>query len=120
MKKNKDSKRYLKHLRSRKFSLRSLCTWKRVYKGLKIDLLTSQLEMVLQKKQSEKLESEKLIRGVSLHDSILDKEIVELVGGQGHCDDSSPTNGEGAPANPNVFNYVKGFDLHNEKRPKTN
>lgn len=74
--------------------------------------------MALQRKHSETMESEKLIRGVSLHDSILDKEIVELVSGQGNFEDSSQNIGDGAPVNPNVFNYVKGFDLHNEKRPE--
>jgi hypothetical protein len=64
------------------------------------------------------MESEKLIKGVSLHDSILDMDVVEMVGGQRMNDETSPKHGEAAPVNPNVFNYVKGFDLHNEKRPE--
>lgn len=83
---------------------------------IKEDLLTSQLEMVLQKTQSEKRQSEQIIRGVSLHDSILDLEVVEQVGNQG-ISDSQFYGNQGIPANPNVFNYVRTFDLHNEKRP---
>lgn len=82
---------------------------------IKEDLLTSQLELALQKKQSEKRQSEQIIRGVSLHDSILDKEIVEQVGNQGSPDQAYGNQPQ--PVNPNVFNYVRGFDLHNEKRP---
>ena len=74
------------------------------------EVLTSQLEMVLEKKRHDKDQSEQIIKGVSLHDSIIDKDIISEI-------ESNPQDLDSPTAHTKVFSYVKGFDMHNEKRP---
>jgi len=74
------------------------------------EVLTSQLEMVLEKKRYDKDQSEQIIKGVSLHDSIIDKDIINEI--------ESDAQDLGSPSgHTKLFSYVKGFDMHNEKRP---
>jgi hypothetical protein len=91
----------------------------KVEPNLTLEVLTSQLEMVLQKKKHEKEHSEQIIKGVSLHDSIIDKEVITAV-----SNEPMPFSPNAPPGNPpvnnKVFNYVKGFDQQNEKRPMKN
>lgn len=81
-------------------------------------MLTSQLELALNKKRSEVEHSEQLIKGLSLHDSILDKEVITQVSQE----PSSPKTPKSPKisADPGVFTFVKGFDQRNEMRPSLN
>ena len=76
------------------------------------EIITNQLEMALQKKRTEVDQNEQMIKGVSLHDSILDKDLIQMVENESKNDQNDM---EGA--NNKLFDYVKGYDIHNEKRP---